>query len=152
MTDPQPQQPDVQNVSDSPFSEPPPVQLSANVSQVGAKILVVDDDQNYTDLLVEVLTEAGFQVHVASDGQAGLEYLKQHDADLIILDMLMPNVDGATFVYELHNSLQKTTIPVLILTNSQAVAFPYDVAGFISKLDTTLDKIVEKVRQKLPVG
>ena len=81
-----------------------------------ARILVVDDDPNILEIVRYVTTKAGHECLEASDGQKGLDSAKADHPDLIILDVMMPEIDG----YTLHNYLlaEESTkrIPIIILT------------------------------------
>src|SRR5689334_17465996 len=67
-----------------------------------ARILVVEDDEWYRALLVEMLGQDGHEVVEAGDGVQALNYLKSASADLMIIDMLMPNKDGVDTITELQ--------------------------------------------------
>ena len=58
------------------------------------KILIVDDEQNIVDLISAYLKKEEYQVITANDGEAALEMARQHDPDLIILDIMLPRMDG----------------------------------------------------------
>lgn len=113
-------------------------------------ILIVEDEKEYRDILAERLQTEGFTVLKAENGQLALNLMKNTDVDLILLDMLMPQMDGVTFFYHLKNTLKKD-IPVIILTNFTEMAYPEGVVGFIVKANVTLDEVVEKIKKNLPV-
>lgn len=77
-----------------------------------SKILLVDDDNELTDLLKEVLEFEGYQIDVASNGEQGLERLND-DIDLILLDVMMPKLNGFETLKRLRENYQT---PVLMLT------------------------------------
>jgi DNA-binding response OmpR family regulator len=81
-----------------------------------AKILVVDDDQNIVDLLRVILTHEGYEVVSAMDGKAGLAAARQEKPDLIVLDVMMPELDGFTVSGLLFQDPVMRLIPVIILT------------------------------------
>jgi DNA-binding response OmpR family regulator len=77
------------------------------------KILVVDDDENICRLLKMYLANEGFQVFVAYDGAKALEYVEKEKIDLIILDVMMPVMDG----WDVCRAVRKTsTVPIIMLT------------------------------------
>jgi DNA-binding response OmpR family regulator len=79
-----------------------------------SKILIIDDDPLLRELAVELLTEAGYDCAVAEDGQLGIASLEARTVDLILLDMIMPNMDGVETL-----SLIKARwpdIPVVVMT------------------------------------
>ncbi|MGE6109189.1 response regulator [Aeromonas sobria] len=77
------------------------------------RILLVDDDLDLTQLLHEILTLEGFQVTVADDGEQGLHQLALHAFDLILLDVMMPRLNGFAMLARLRERLDT---PVLMLT------------------------------------
>jgi len=117
-----------------------------------AKILVVDDDKSIVDLLQALLTSHGQEVFVAMDGRAGLATAKQEKPDLIILDIMMPEMDGFAVSGLLFQDPVMRMIPVLILTamartqnNFDLVpnirlymTKPFDPADLLSKVQTLL--------------
>lgn len=87
--------------------------------QKQAKILVVDDDPDIREAIRAVLEAQSHQVVTAGDGEEGLSKLKAERPDLMILDLLMPKMDGFDVLKELHDPrLSKySNIPVMILTS-----------------------------------
>ncbi|AGK55558.1 response regulator transcription factor [Bacillus sp. 1NLA3E] len=77
------------------------------------KLLVVDDDSNIRELLKLLLKREGFEIYEASDGIEALQLLKSVKVDLVILDIMMPNMDGWQLCKELRDYYE---IPVLMLT------------------------------------
>lgn len=76
-------------------------------------ILVVDDDAGIRDLLAQFLKRHGFSVFVADGGEVMWQLLEQHDADLVILDVMMPGKDGVTLCREIR---QNSQVPIIMLT------------------------------------
>ena len=77
------------------------------------KILVVDDDENICRLLKMYLANEGFQILVAYDGSKALEYVEKEKVDLIILDVMMPVMDG----WDVCKAVRKiSTVPIIMLT------------------------------------
>ncbi|MEH7418957.1 response regulator [Neobacillus drentensis] len=79
-----------------------------------AKILVVDDS-HIRELICVILPKEGFSIEDASDGKAALSLLETERIDLIILDIMMPNMDGWTFCQEVRR-YYSDTLPILVLT------------------------------------
>lgn len=69
-----------------------------------AQVLLVDDDPDFRDALGKQLVHAGYSVAQASDGEEAIEWLKQHTADLVILDIVMPNKEGLETILALRRS------------------------------------------------
>jgi DNA-binding response OmpR family regulator len=82
--------------------------------QAKPKVLLVDDEAAITDNLVPFLERSGFSLAVAADGQAALRRAAQFDPDLIVLDVLMPHIDGREVLRHLRKAGDWT--PVILLT------------------------------------
>jgi two-component system copper resistance phosphate regulon response regulator CusR len=78
------------------------------------RLLVVEDEKRIADFLARGLESAGYAVDLAGDGATALELVHQTDYDLVILDMMLPDMDGLTVLEKIRN--RKTTAPVLILS------------------------------------
>ena len=76
-------------------------------------ILVVDDDERILNFLKSKLKASGYDVLIACNGREGLEQVHGQEPDLIVLDVLLPEMDGLQMLRELRSF---TTIPVIILT------------------------------------
>jgi two-component system phosphate regulon response regulator PhoB len=79
-------------------------------------ILVIDDEKDLIELVRYNLEKEGFDVIAATDGQAGLEVVKKHRPDLVILDLMMPGVDGLQVCQRLRTDPRAGRIPVIMLT------------------------------------
>jgi len=77
-----------------------------------AKILIIEDEEPIRELVKLNLEMAGYETLVAADGQEGLTLIESHDIDLIILDIMLPKLDG----YELMPTINKKNIPTIMLT------------------------------------
>ncbi|MBW7888806.1 MAG: response regulator [Bacteroidetes bacterium] len=84
-----------------------------------AKILVVDDDRSVTDLVQVILESEGCTVVKAHNGKEGLELAEKEKPDLIILDLVMPEVSGFNVAYQLKHNPATYTIPVMIMTSME---------------------------------
>lgn len=81
------------------------------------KILVVDDERKIRELLQLRLTNEGYQVIQAANGEEGIEQARHNAPDLIIMDVMMPKMDGAEAVSILKNDPATKNIPVIFLTS-----------------------------------
>ena len=86
---------------------------------MAGKILVVDDDPDILDAVTMILESQGYQVVTARDGIEGLATLKAEQPDLMILDLMMPKMDGFAVCKELQDPRwsKHKDIPILILTS-----------------------------------
>jgi pilus assembly protein CpaE len=80
------------------------------------KVLVVDDDLNIQRVLVFTLKQEGFEVHVASDGQAGVEMAAAIGPDLILMDVAMPKLDGYAATQQVRAAEKGRRVPIIMLT------------------------------------
>ncbi len=81
------------------------------------KVLVVDDDLNIQRVLVFTLKQEGFEVHVASDGEAGVEMAASIDPDLILMDVAMPKLDGYAATQQIRAAdTAGRRVPIIMLT------------------------------------
>jgi len=82
----------------------------------GTKVLVVDDDLNIQRVLVFTLKQEGYVVHVASDGQAGVEMAASIAPDLILMDVAMPKLDGYAATQQIRAAEKGPRVPIIMLT------------------------------------
>jgi DNA-binding response OmpR family regulator len=79
-------------------------------------ILSIDDERDVTDLVAYHLTRAGCEMRAASSGREGLELVRQQTPDLILLDLMLPDIDGLGVCEILRRQPDTAMIPVVILT------------------------------------
>lgn len=80
------------------------------------KIVLVEDDEILSKVLYSELTDAGFEVAQAFDGEAGLELVRSKRPDLVLLDLVLPKKHGFEVLEELKKTPETKAIPVIILT------------------------------------
>ena len=118
------------------------------------RILIVDDDITLRKALEGKLKKAGFSVVQASDGEEGLELAEEKKPDLILLDIVMPRMDGMTMLTKLRSAEWGKDMPVIILTSlSDAMritaAMQQDTFDYLVKSDWSIDGIVQEVKERL---
>ncbi|GAA3656657.1 response regulator transcription factor [Asaccharospora irregularis] len=102
---------------------------------MGESILVIEDDSNIQELIVEFLSSEGYEVDYANDGLEGIQKFKQGSYDLIILDIMMPNLDG----YGVCKMIRKSSgVPIIFLTalddeSDQIKGFELECDDYITK-------------------
>lgn len=96
------------------------------------KLLIVEDHIANREALAELLTYTGYEVRTAATGEQGLVSVRQDRPDLILLDMIMPGMDGQQFLNELK--IRAIKIPVLITTSLSPVEFPKTPEGALGVL------------------
>ncbi|GGA35720.1 response regulator [Pelagibacterium lentulum] len=80
------------------------------------RVLTVDDSRTILAMLHHTLTNAGFEVLQAENGQIGLEVLENEEVDIVITDINMPVMDGIEFIKNVRASGRHQSLPILILT------------------------------------
>jgi DNA-binding response OmpR family regulator len=116
----------------------------------GNRLLLVEDDFFVRDIYQRKLAEEGFTIDSAGNGLEGLERLKEHIPDLILLDMFMPYVDGRDMLLEIRQHEDWKHIPIILLTNladNEGVRFGFDqgVEEFLIKSHFTPSEVVQKI-------
>jgi CheY-like chemotaxis protein len=122
-----------------------------------SKILIIDDDPDFTDATRIILQHHGFEVLSAPDGEEGVQAVRKHKPDLIILDVVMTSVlDGLNVSRRLHEDPEHRQIPILMVTSiantDYAALFPTDdyihIRGFLTK-PVSAEALLEQVRKFL---
>ncbi len=86
------------------------------MSESKGKILVVEDSADEANLIKMILEPEGYEVAVASNGEEGLKKVASNRPDLIVLDVMMPELDGFTMCSRLRESPEHSGTPVILLT------------------------------------
>ncbi|WP_333827010.1 response regulator [Pararhodobacter sp.] len=84
------------------------------------RVLAVDDSRTMRNLLSAALHQAGFDVHLAEDGEDGLQKLLETGPDVVITDINMPRLDGFGFIEAVRGSHNNRNLPILVLTTESA--------------------------------
>lgn len=119
-----------------------------------AKILVVEDDQLLRDLYVENLKDEGYIVDIAADGEEGMLKIKSGGWDLVLLDIILPKVDGIEIMRRLKHLRELAKKPiVLFLTNLDKDSEIKEALslgdGYLIKSQLTPDDLLREVRAYL---
>lgn len=117
---------------------------------------IVEDEEPVLNVLSSRFEKEGFEVIRASDGEEGLKAALEHQPDLILLDLLMPRMDGISMLKKLREDDWGKNVPVIVLTNLNdadkvASATEGGAFDFLVKADWKLEDLVKKVRQKLNI-
>ena len=80
------------------------------------RILIAEDDPDIADLVAHYLHKSGWQTHIATTGDKALAYARSHDVDLIILDLMLPGMDGLEVCRALRADRVKASVPIIMLT------------------------------------
>ena len=117
------------------------------------KILIVDDDPDQREMIRSSLKEAGFEISTATNGVEGLEKARSGSPDLIILDVMMPKMDGFAVCVTLREDDATASIPILMLTGlcsyiSQLTGFESGATDYLVKPFES-EQLVSKVEALL---
>jgi DNA-binding response OmpR family regulator len=126
------------------------------MAEANKKILIVEDEQVLSKALTERFTNEGYQILTASDGELGLQMALKEEPDLILLDIVLPKLDGMAMMRQLREgSVWGKQVPVILLTNLNVDDNMMDAitkdkpAYYLVKTDWTMDQIAEKVKERL---
>ena len=119
-----------------------------------ATILVIDDDSECSDLLRRALHKHGHEAVLAANGWEGLIALDKQAIDLVILDLMMPGMDGGTFLRILRNDKRRTGLPVIVLsavTSGELYTrtLRLGVQDVLVKANYTLHQLLETIDRRL---
>jgi len=122
-----------------------------------AKILFIEDETALQKTLSAVMEQAGHTVVNAYDGEKGLELAQEAAPDLILLDLILPKMDGFSVLEKLKGDEKTKSIPVIVLTNLESVDDVEKVIGlgattYLVKANYDLDDIVGKINEVLRPG
>ena len=117
----------------------------------GNKILFVDDDQHIVQLYAAVFAKAGFNFSTASNGLEAIEKASTEKPDLMLLDIMLPDLNGLEVLKKLKQNPQTADISVWMLTNlpeqmNEETAASYGASGYLVKSAYTPKQVIEKIR------
>jgi len=127
-----------------------PYGTALGVNRTDQMILIVDDEPALMEALVDKFTRAGFMVMVAEDGQKGLTSALNNHPDLILLDIVMPVMDGLTVLAKLRKNSWGKHAKVILLTNLSETGtidktLIQTVSGYLIKSDWKIEDVVKQV-------
>ena len=96
--------------------QPADATRAQNVLTNGASVLLIDDDATSREALTEILEEEGYEVLSASGGEEGLEAARRHRPDLLLLDMMMPGIDGVEVIRRIRSEPALKRLLIIALT------------------------------------
>ena len=121
------------------------------------KILIVEDESDTMRVLFDKLKQKEVEIIEAKNGAEGLEIALKTKPDLILLDIVMPIMDGLTMLKKIKTDPAVKNIPVIILTNygdaeKIAEAIEIGACGYLIKVDLKIDDLMEKVNEALSLN
>ena len=117
------------------------------------KILIIDDDEYTTDIYQEVLQGEGYTVEVARNGELGLLMIEKGTYDLILLDIMMPKMDGIMVLRVIKERMPKSSVIVVSNLDHGPIreeAKKLGAVDYLLKANYTPGQLLEKVKMYLP--
>jgi len=119
------------------------------------KVLVVDDEKPLLEALSSRLAEEGYQIFKAENGKEALDLAIANKPDILLLDLIMPVMDGVAVLKNLREIPEFKGLPVIVLTNAGDIEnvrnaqFYYNAAEFLIKSNVNMEDIVQKVKEAI---
>ncbi len=118
------------------------------------KILIIEDESALQKALGDFLGEKGYEITSALDGELGLALAKEKSPDLILLDLILPKINGFDVLKQLKEDDKTKAIPVIVLTNLEEMSDVDKVIGlgattYLVKTEYKLEDVLDKIKQTL---
>lgn len=118
------------------------------------KILIIEDNETLSELLSKQLLSSGFETIVASNGLEGLHKIKHEKPDAIIVDIMLPVMDGIKMLEEFRKDDPENKTPIIVLTNLNDIehmekAINNKAIAYLIKSDQSLQNILDILHKKL---
>ena len=123
-------------------------------SQKLIKVLIIEDEVSLLDVLQKKLEKEGYQVFAAYDGEEGLRQMEAVKPDVVLLDIVMPRINGMEVLQKMQQSESMSQIPVLIISNSGGPieidrALKLGAKDYIIKTEFDPQEVLEKMAKIL---
>jgi len=130
--------------------------MSDTATRNGHKVLIVEDEKSLREALAKKFTHEGFEVFTAENGERGCELAIEKHPAIILLDVVMPKMDGIAVMQKLRMESTTKDIPIILLTNLSenekiAEAVQFGVFDYLIKSDWKIEDVVAKVKEKLHI-
>jgi len=127
--------------------------MSRNSLEVKSRVLVVDDDDDSRRLLAHLLEREGYDVLSADGGMAALKLLRENTVEVVLLDVMMPKMDGFAVCRELKRSAETALLPVILITakddmETRAAGMNLGVSEFLAK-PINKNELFERVKTQV---
>lgn len=117
------------------------------------KLLYIEDEEPMTALYKDLFSKEGYEVDIAYDGETGIQKALESHPDIILLDIILPKLNGKLVLTKLRNDLWGKQVPVLLFSNLDADASLIEgltqssPTYFMLKANVTPDEVVKKVKE-----
>lgn len=121
------------------------------MAEAKTKVLLVEDDKMIIDMYTLKFTQEGYKVFQAENGKEGVDMAKKSKPDVILLDIILPKMDGFSVLKQLKSDSETKTIPVVLLTNlgqdgDVKKGLQLGAIDYLIKANYTPAQVVEKVK------
>jgi len=118
------------------------------------KILIIEDDKFLRELMVRKLSQENFEIIEAIDGEEGIKKIKDVIPDIVLLDLILPGIDGFEVLAKIKEDATTTSIPVIILSNlgqreDVERGMKLGAIDFLVKAHFTPNEIIDKIKANL---
>ena len=118
------------------------------------KILIIEDDKFLRQLIVQKLAKEGYETIEAVDGEQGLKEIQEKNPDLVLLDLILPGIDGFEVLSQMKKNEELAKVPVIILSNlgqqeDVQRGLNLGAVDYLIKAHFTPGEIVKKIRKAL---
>ncbi|MCK4782049.1 response regulator [Candidatus Parcubacteria bacterium] len=118
------------------------------------KILIIEDDKFLRELIVRKLLGQGFEIAQAIDGEEGVKKAEEEKPDLVLLDLILPGIDGFEVLQQIKSKSSLIKVPVIILSNlgqeeDIEKGFKLGAVDYLIKAHFTPGEIIEKIEKYL---
>lgn len=118
------------------------------------KVLIVEDDESLRNVLADKLKHEDFAVLEAKDGEEGLKLALKNKPDIILLDIIMPKMDGIEMLKKLREDQWGKTVSVLLLTNDtdpqhMIETLKVNASDYLIKSEWELEAVIKKIKETL---
>jgi len=115
-------------------------------------ILVVEDDKFLRELIVQKLSKEGYDVSEAVDGETGIKKIREEKPELVLLDLILPGIDGFEVLKQAKEDSETAGVPVIILSNlgqqeDVEKGMKLGATDYLIKAHFTPGEIIEKIRE-----
>jgi len=119
-----------------------------------ASVLIIEDDSYISDMYKIKLESEDFEVATAKDGIVGIKMLEKQKPDIVLLDVVMPKIDGFSILKTIKRNSELKKIPIVLLTNlsqkeNVEKGFELGADSYIIKAHFTPSEVVEKIKEIL---
>jgi CheY-like chemotaxis protein len=128
------------------------------MSQTTKKILIIEDNESYLTILNQKFSIEKYEVITAQDGPEGIQKVTYSQPDIVLIDLLLPKMNGIEVIEKIRQSDKGKTLPLIILTNINPddeilqKIMENKPAYYLIKPEVTLDDITEKIKNVLQIS